>query len=84
MVESVLKTSGMLEQTDNGQCYLTMRVGLMDYTSDHKFYVQKRGAASWQQVSPTVTKKGSDSNGKTADYCISLSDIKTVCMSFED
>lgn len=57
MVESVLKTSGMLEQTDNGQCYLTIRVGLMDYTSDHKFYVQKRGAASWQQVSPTVTKK---------------------------
>lgn len=78
MVESVLKTSGMLEQTDNGQCYLTMRVGLMDYTSDHKFYVQKRGAASWQQVSPTVTKKGSDSNGKTADYCISLSDKNSI------
>ena len=78
MVESVLKTSGMLEQTDNGQCYLTMRVGLMDYTSDHKFYVQKRGAASWRQVSPTVTKKGSDSNGKTADYCISLSDKNSI------
>lgn len=78
MVESVLKTSGMLEQTDNGQCYLTMRVGLMDYTSDHKFYVQKRGAASWQKVSPTVTKKGSDSNGKTADYCISLSDKNSI------
>lgn len=78
MVESVLKTSGMLEQTDNGQCYLTIRVGLMDYTSDHKFYVQKRGAASWQQVSPTVTKKGSDSNGKTADYCISLSDKNSI------
>ncbi len=78
MVESVLKTSGMLEQTDNGQCYLTMRVGLMDYTSDHKFYVQKRGAASWQQVSPTVTKKGSDSNGKTADYCIPLSDKNSI------
>lgn len=78
MVESVLKTSGMLEQTDNGQCYLTMRVGLMDYTSDHKFYVQKRGAASWQQVSPTVTKKGSDSNGKTVDYCISLSDKNSI------
>ena len=78
MVESVLKTSGMLEQTDNGQCYLTMRVGLIDYTSDHKFYVQKRGAASWQQVSPTVTKKGSDSNGKTADYCISLSDKNSI------
>ena len=78
MVESVLKTSGMLEQTDNGQCYLTMRVGLIDYTSDHKFYVQKRGAASWQQVSPTVTKKGSDNNGKTADYCISLSDKNSI------
>lgn len=78
MVESVLKTSGMLEQTDNGQCYLTMCVGLMDYTSDHKFYVQKRGAASWQKVSPTVTKKGSDSNGKTADYCISLSDKNSI------
>lgn len=78
MVESVLKTSGMLEQTDSGQCYLTMRVGLMDYTSEHKFYVQKRGASLWQQVSPTVTKKGSGSNGKTADYCIPISDKNSI------
>ncbi|MBU5477749.1 NEAT domain-containing protein [Eubacterium sp. MSJ-13] len=78
MVESVLKTSGMLEQTDDGQSYLTMRVGLMDYTSDHKFYVQKRGAQSWQQVSPLVTKNGTDGNGKTADYCIPVSDKNCI------
>ena len=78
MVESVLKTSGMLEQTDDGQSYLTIRVGLMDYTSDHKFYVQKRGAQSWQHVSSSVTKNGTDDNGKTADYCIPVSDKNCI------
>ena len=87
MVESVMGTNGMLEVTDSGSDYLTMRLGLIDYTSSHKFYVQKRGASNWSEVSSVITKKGvGDSNtksnstgikagsGATADYCIQIPD----------
>lgn len=78
MVESVLGNVGMFEQDDNGNCYLTIRVGLMDYTSKHKFYVQKRGDSVWQETDAAVTKEGSDSNGKTADYCIKVPDKNSI------
>ena len=43
MVESALHTTGILEVTDSGGYYLTVRLRLMDYTSNHSFWVQSVG-----------------------------------------
>lgn len=78
MVESVMGTSGMLEETENGAYYLTARMSLMDMTSEHTFWVQKRGDSSWKSVSATVTQNGSDKNGKTSDFCFSVPDKDSI------
>lgn len=70
MVESAVAAAGMLEETADGAYYLTLRMKLMDYTSDHTFKVQKRGESGWQSCSAEVTASGSDANGKTSDMCI--------------
>lgn len=78
MVESVMGTSGMLEKTESGDCYLTVRMGLMDLTSGHTFWVQKRGESGWKSVSAVVTQSGSDQNGKTSDFCFSVPDQDSI------
>ncbi|HCT90415.1 MAG TPA: hypothetical protein DF613_03380 [Lachnospiraceae bacterium] len=78
MVESVMGTSGMLEETGDGACYLTMRMSLMDMTSKHAFWVQKRGESGWKSVSATVTQNGTDKNGKTSDFCFSVPDKDSI------
>ena len=40
MVEGAVYTTGILEVTDSGNYYLTIRLSLMDYTSNHSFWVQ--------------------------------------------
>ena len=70
MVEGCLYNYGLLEETDSGQCYLTVRMGLSDYTSGLSFQTQSWGGSGWNSVSVSNTGSGSDSNGATADYCI--------------
>ncbi len=72
MVEGCVYGSGMLEVTDSGNYYLTVRLGLMDYTSNHNFAVQNVGDSGWMSTSTAVTANGSDSNGTTADLCIQV------------
>lgn len=43
MVEGCVYGSGMLEVTDSGNYYLTVRLGLIDYTSNQSFTVQNVG-----------------------------------------
>lgn len=71
MVEGTIYGNGILEVTDDGAYYLTIRMSLMDYTSGHGFQVQNVGDSGWSTPSEVgVTQNGTDSNGTTADICI--------------
>lgn len=71
MVEGVVYPTGIIEVTDNGAYYLTIRMSLMDYTSNHSFWVQNVGDSSWSSPSEIgITGNGTDSNGTTADICM--------------
>ena len=71
MVEGCVYSNGILEVTDDGAYYLTIRMSLMDYTSGHSFQVQNVGDSGWSTPSEIgVTGNGSDSNGTTADVCM--------------
>lgn len=72
MVEGAVYGSGLMEVTDSGNYYLTVRLSLMDYTSDHSFTVQNVGDSGWMSTGVAVTANGSDSNGTTADLCIQV------------
>lgn len=72
MVDGCVYTSGMLEVTDAGEYYLTFRMSLVDYTTDHTFQVQKVGDSGWSSTGMAVTATGSDANGTTADICIQV------------
>ena len=72
MVEGCVYGSGMLEVTDSGNYYLTIRLGLIDYTSNQSFSVQNVGDSRWSGTSTAVTATGSDSNGTTADLCMQV------------
>ena len=71
MVEGCVYSNGILEVTDDGAYYLTIRMSLMDYTSGHSFQVQNVGDTGWSTPSEIgITGNGSDSNGTTADVCM--------------
>ena len=73
MVEGCVYSNGILEVTDDGAYYLTIRMSLMDYTSGHSFQVQNVGDSGWSTPSEIgITGNGSDSNGTTADVCMSV------------
>ena len=66
MIEGCVQTTGLLEETESGQCYLTIRMAQMDFSSGHSFKVQPKGGSGWTAVSPKITS----SSGTTADFCI--------------
>ncbi len=71
MVEGCVYSSGILEVTDDGAYYLTIRMSLMDYTSGHSFLVQNVNDSGWSSPSEIgITGNGTDSNGTTADVCM--------------
>lgn len=72
MIEGAVYTTGILEVTDSGEYYLTIRMSLMDLTSGHSFWVQNLGDSGWSAPAMGVTGNGSDSNGTTADICIQV------------
>lgn len=72
MVEGALGGSGILEVTDGGEYYLTIRMSLMDYSSGHSFQVQEVGGSGWNSVEASRTGSGSDDSGTTADMRIQV------------
>lgn len=72
MVEGALGGSGILEVTDSGEYYLTIRMSLMDYSSGHSFQVQEVGGSGWNSVEASRTGSGSDDSGTTADMRIQV------------
>ena len=72
MVEGTVYSTGILELTDSGEYYLTVRLSLMDQTSGHSFWVQNVGDSGWSAPAVGVTGNGSDNNGSTADVCIQV------------
>lgn len=72
MVTGAVHTTGMLEVTEEGNYYLTFRLSLMDYTSNHSFQVQNVGDSGWSTPNMGITGNGSDSNGTTADICVQV------------
>lgn len=78
MVEGAVSTTGILEEADSGEYYLTIRLSLMDYTSNHSFWVQSWGASEWSSPALGITGTGTDSNGTTNDICIQIPDKECV------
>ena len=72
MVDGAIYTTGILELTDSGEYYLTIRMSLMDYTSNHSFWVQNVGDSGWSSPAIGVTGNGTDDNGATADICMQV------------
>ena len=72
MVDGAIYTTGILELTDSGEYYLTIRMSLMDYTSNHSFWVQNVGDSGWSSPAIGVTGNGTDDNGSTADICMQV------------
>lgn len=72
MVEGCVYPTGMLEVTDSGEYYLTIRMSLMDYTSGHSFWVQNAGDSDWTSPALGQTGSGTDNNGTTADITIQV------------
>ena len=72
MVDGAVYTTGILELTDRGEYYLTIRMSLMDYTSNHSFWVQNVGDSNWSSPAIGVTGNGTDDNGATADICMQV------------
>lgn len=70
MVEGAVYSTGLMEVTDSGEYYLTIRMSLVDYTTNHSFLVQEVGASGWSTPQMGVTGTGTDNNGTTADICI--------------
>ena len=72
MVEGAVYGSGLMEVTDSGNYYLTIRMSLIDYTSNQSFSVQNVGDSGWSGTGVAVTGNGSDSNGTTSDICMQV------------
>ncbi|MDD3338858.1 MAG: heme-binding Shp domain-containing protein [Lachnospiraceae bacterium] len=72
MVEGAVYTTGIMEVLASGEYYLTIRMSLMDYTSNQSFWVQNVGDSAWSSPAMGVTGNGSDTNGTTADVCIQV------------
>lgn len=72
MAESVVGTQGILEVTDSGKYYLTVRFSLMDYASGHDISAQNVGDSTWSSTSVTTTATGADGSGSTEDACIEV------------
>lgn len=63
MAESAIDKKAKWEKTENGNGQLTMKVRLMDYTSDHTFWIQNRGEETWEKVNAKTIGQGQDENG---------------------
>ncbi len=67
MVAGTLATKGIFEVADDGNNYLTFRMFLYNYTSNHSFSVQNVGDSGWTPVSHTIVNHNSSQNNGTVD-----------------
>ena len=72
MIESAIQATGILEETDDGHYYLTVRMSMMNYTSKQVFQTAPAGSDQWSNPRLGVTGTGTDRNGITKDICIEL------------
>ena len=86
MVESIGYKYGMIEETSDGQVYVTVRLTMQDMVSNVSFKSQVRGGSGWSSMGTTVTNQGSDSNGVTKDYAIKVQSRDAVikCSMYVD
>ncbi len=63
MAESAIDKKAKWEKTENGSSQLTLKLHLMDYTSDHTFWIQNRGEETWEKVTAKTVGQGQDANG---------------------
>ena len=68
MVDGAVYPTGILELTDSGEYYLTIRMSLMDYTANHSFWVQNVGDSGWSTPALGVTGSGTDNAGAAAYF----------------
>ena len=78
MVEGCIGITGLFETTDSGEHYLTIRMGLADFTSNRSFKVQVKDDTEWTDVEAVQTASGSDDNGETVDMCIPVPSEKCI------
>lgn len=78
MVEGCIYPSGIMEVTDDGSYFLTIRMSLTDYTTNHSFQAQNAGDSGWSDAAMVVTGNGSDTSGKTTDYSIQVPSENSV------
>lgn len=78
MVEGCIYPSGIMEVTDDGSYFLTIRMSLTDYTTNHSFQAQNAGDSGWSDAAMAVTGNGSDTSGKTTDYSIQVPSENSV------
>lgn len=58
MTESVLKGGkGLIEVTDSGKFYATVRFYMMDNISNVRFWAQERGSSGWSRVSARIMQE---------------------------
>lgn len=72
MVSGIIMQNGLMEVTDSGEYYLTLRLSLMEYTSNHTFEVQNFGDTAWTPAAFGVTGNGTDLQGQTMDFVIQV------------
>ena len=68
MVDSVVDTTGLLEELSDGSYALYVRFNLMDNISDVSFSVMSNGGTSWKSISYDTT----GSTSETTDFYIPL------------
>lgn len=71
MTESVLYKKALVEITDSGAAYATVRLYMMDNISKIRFWVQEKGASGWSKSSAQIMQE--NIGGKyCSDYRIKL------------
>ncbi len=64
MTESVLHPVALIEETEEGSIYVTVRFFLAEYISDVKFWTQKREDTDWISISHTIMQENAGE-----EYC---------------
>lgn len=78
MAESAIDKKAKWEKLENGTNRLTLKLHLMDYTSDHAFWIQNRGEEGWKKVSAKIIGQGQDENGTFSYVTLPVSCVDPI------
>ena len=70
MVESAAYPEALIEKMADGSCYMTFKMGLADFATNHYFEVGSGGGFS--EAEAFIVGEGSDANGATFDVCVKM------------